>query len=79
MDDYEGIFDRCSRYGAIFLDEIGEVSKPVQIKLSQQEDPTTMSTWARSAHLKETFKSRSGNASQKLMILLANDPPQCKH
>jgi DNA-binding NtrC family response regulator len=35
VDDYEGIFDRCSRYGAIFLDEIGEVSKPVQIKLLQ--------------------------------------------
>ena len=31
--DHEGVFDRCSSYGAIFLDEIGEVSIPVQIKL----------------------------------------------
>jgi len=33
VDDYEGLFDRCSPHGAIFLDEIGEVSIPVQIKL----------------------------------------------
>ena len=33
VDDHKGIFNRCSRYGSIFLDEIGEVSVPVQIKL----------------------------------------------
>jgi transcriptional regulator with GAF, ATPase, and Fis domain len=33
--DHEGIFSRCSPHGAIFLDEIGEVSIPVQIKLLQ--------------------------------------------
>ena len=43
VDDYEGIFDRCSRYGAIFLDEIGEVSKPVQIKLLQVLQERTFS------------------------------------
>jgi len=31
--NHEGVFSRCSRYGAIFLDEIGEVSQPIQIKL----------------------------------------------
>lgn len=31
--DHEGIFSRCSRRGAIFLDEIGDVSEQVQIKL----------------------------------------------
>lgn len=31
--NHEGIFSRCSRHGAIFLDEIGEVSQPIQIKL----------------------------------------------
>lgn len=31
--DQEGVFARCSPHGAIFLDEIGEVSVPVQIKL----------------------------------------------
>ncbi|MGD8366880.1 MAG: sigma 54-interacting transcriptional regulator [Desulfobacterales bacterium] len=33
VEDHRGAFDRCSRHGAIFLDEIGEVSIPVQIKL----------------------------------------------
>jgi DNA-binding NtrC family response regulator len=33
VDDHEGVLQRCSQYGAIFLDEIGEVSFPIQIKL----------------------------------------------
>ncbi len=33
VEDHEGVFNRCSPFGAIFLDEIGEVSVPVQIKL----------------------------------------------
>ncbi len=32
-EDYKGIFHRCSPCGSILLDEIGEVSVPVQIKL----------------------------------------------
>lgn len=35
VKDYAGVFDRCSPFGAIFLDEIGEVGEPVQIKLLQ--------------------------------------------
>ena len=35
IDDHEGILARCSPHGAIFLDEIGELSQPVQIKLLQ--------------------------------------------
>jgi len=31
--DHEGVFARCSPHGAIFLDEIGDASVPVQIKL----------------------------------------------
>lgn len=33
--NYKGVFSRCSPYGSIFLDEIGEVSIPIQIKLLQ--------------------------------------------
>jgi DNA-binding NtrC family response regulator len=33
VDSHAGAFSRCSPNGAIFLDEIGEVSIPVQIKL----------------------------------------------
>jgi DNA-binding NtrC family response regulator len=35
VEDYLGIFGRCSSHGAIFLDEIGETSHPIQIKLLQ--------------------------------------------
>ena len=40
---HEGVFARCSRYGAIFLDEIGDVSVPVQIKLLQVLQDRTFS------------------------------------
>lgn len=33
VEAHAGVFTRCSPHGAIFLDEIGEVSAPVQIKL----------------------------------------------
>ncbi len=35
VEDYQGAFESCSPYGAILLDEIGEVSEPIQIKLLQ--------------------------------------------
>lgn len=35
VEDRQGAFDRCSPYGAILLDEIGELSQPIQIKLLQ--------------------------------------------
>jgi two-component system, NtrC family, response regulator HydG len=35
IGNHEGIFQRCNAHGALFLDEIGEVSVPVQIKLLQ--------------------------------------------
>ena len=35
IDNYQGVFDQCSPYGSILLDEIGEISKPIQIKLLQ--------------------------------------------
>lgn len=35
IGEHEGVFERCNAYGALFLDEIGEVPIPVQIKLLQ--------------------------------------------
>src|SRR5436190_483727 len=35
IDHHQGVFERCSAHGALFLDEIGEVGVPVQIKLLQ--------------------------------------------
>lgn len=33
IESHRGVFDLCSKFGSIFLDEIGDVSIPVQIKL----------------------------------------------
>jgi len=33
IDNHVGVFETCDAHGALFLDEIGEVSPPVQIKL----------------------------------------------
>jgi len=33
IDHHVGVFEHCNAHGALFLDEIGEVSAPVQIKL----------------------------------------------
>ena len=35
IDHHQGVFERCDPHGALFLDEIGEVTIPVQIKLLQ--------------------------------------------
>ncbi len=35
VEAHEGVFSRCSTHGSIFLDEIGDASVPVQIKLLQ--------------------------------------------
>src|ERR1044071_4650242 len=42
-DEHEGVFARCSPHGAIFLDEIGEVSMPIQVKLLQVLQERTFS------------------------------------
>jgi len=41
--DHPGVLARCSPYGAIFLDEIGDLSIPVQIKLLQVLQERTFS------------------------------------
>ncbi len=35
IEDNPGALEQCSPYGAILLDEIGEISKPIQVKLLQ--------------------------------------------
>jgi len=35
VEKHDGVFSRCSPHGAIFLDEIGDVAEPIQIKLLQ--------------------------------------------
>ena len=43
IENHEGVFSRCTPHGSIFLDEIGDVSVPVQIKLLQVLQERTFS------------------------------------
>jgi hypothetical protein len=56
VDSHQGIFSRCSPHGAIFLDEIGEVSTHVQIKLLRVLQDRLFSPVG--SHKSETFSGR---------------------
>jgi len=56
IDHHQGVFERCSAHGALFLDEIGEVSIPVQIKLLQVLQERTFT--ALGGHEKKRFSGR---------------------
>ncbi|MBE0616607.1 MAG: sigma-54-dependent Fis family transcriptional regulator [Proteobacteria bacterium] len=53
---HEGVLARCSRYGAIFLDEVGELAPAVQIKLLQVLQDRTFSEVG--GHEKKRFPGR---------------------
>jgi transcriptional regulator with GAF, ATPase, and Fis domain len=63
IGDHDGVFARCSPYGAIFLDEIGDVSVPVQIKLLQVLQERTFSPVG--GHEKLRFRGRVIAATNK--------------
>jgi DNA-binding NtrC family response regulator len=56
VESHEGVFARGSRHGALFLDEIGEVSVPVQIKLLQVLQERTFSPVG--SHQRQRFEGR---------------------
>jgi len=63
IEAHEGIFSRASPYGAIFLDEIGDVSIPIQIKLLQVLQERTFSPVG--SHEKLRFRGRVIAATNK--------------
>jgi DNA-binding NtrC family response regulator len=56
VEAHEGVLARCSPHGAIFLDEIGDVSVPVQIKLLQVLQERTFSPVG--SHDQVSFRGR---------------------
>ncbi len=56
VDQHEGFLARCSPHGAVFLDEIGDVAVPVQIKLLQVLQERTFSPVG--SHEKLRFRGR---------------------
>jgi hypothetical protein len=63
IDHHEGLFARCSPYGSIFLDEIGDLSIPVQIKLLKVLEERTFSPVG--SHEKGRFSGRIIAATNK--------------
>ena len=56
MEDHIGLFERCNRYGALFLDEIGDVGASVQLKLLQVIQERTFSPVG--SHAQRRFSGR---------------------
>ncbi len=71
VEDHKGVFDRCSPHGAIFLDEIGEVSIPVQIKLLQVVQERTFCPVG--SHGRRRFKGRVIAATNRSLETLRRE------
>src|SRR5919197_340988 len=71
IDHHQGVFERCSQHGALFLDEIGEVSVPVQIKLLQVLQERTFTPLG--GHEKRRFSGRVIAATNSQLDELRRD------
>jgi len=65
VEAHEGIFARCSEYGSIFLDEIGDVGESIQIKLLHILQDRSFSPVG--SHEKCRFRGRIIAATNKSM------------
>src|SRR5207249_6967496 len=71
IEHHQGVFERCSAHGALFLDEIGEVAIPVQIKLLQVLQERTFT--ALGGHEKKRFSGRVIAATNRPLGRLRRD------
>jgi hypothetical protein len=71
VEAHLGVFSRCSPCGAIFLDEIGDVEVPIQIKLLQVLQARFFSPVG--SHRREKFQGRVIGATNKDLKKLRED------
>jgi len=71
IENHEGVFARCNAHGALFLDEIGEVSIPVQIKLLQVLQERTFTPLG--GHERKRFAGRVIAATNRALPALRGD------
>ncbi len=71
VDHHDGVFARCSPYGAIFLDEIGEIEPSVQVKLLQVLQERTFSPVG--SHETLRFRGRVIAATNRSLDQLRGD------
>lgn len=71
VEDHKGVFHRCSAYGAIFLDEIGDVDIPVQIKLLKVLEERSFTPVG--SHTQERFSGRIIAATNRSVSTLVGE------
>jgi sigma-54 dependent transcriptional regulator, flagellar regulatory protein len=71
IDHHQGVFERCNAHGALFLDEIGEVTITVQIKLLQVLQERTFTPVG--GHEKKRFSGRVIAATNRKLDALRRD------
>lgn len=70
-EDYEGWLAQCSQYGIVFLDEIGELSIPIQVKLLRVLQDRTFT--AVGSHSEKRFSGRVIAATHRSFDKLRQD------
>ena len=71
IEHHQGLFARCSAYGAVFIDEIGDIDMPTQVKLLNVIQDRTFSPVG--SHEKLRFSGRVISATNRDIEQLRKD------
>jgi transcriptional regulator with GAF, ATPase, and Fis domain len=71
IDNHQGLFNRCSEYGAVFIDEIGDIDISTQVKLLNVIQDRTFSPVG--SHEKLRFSGRVISATNRNISQLRKD------